>query len=441
MRRLELSLPAVLAVTAMCGCAVGGDDNEQHAAASSPGATSSKHSPAVTSAELMQHLRALQHIANRNHGTRAAGTAGYAASADYVAARLEDAGWTVTRQPVPFANFRLHRASLFVGGRRLTRARDFQVMSYSGSGHATGRLRDVGLGCAQSDFKGLRRGEIPLAERGQCFNHDRATNAERAGARAIVVWSTASKRGVPSGTLGTPGIPIPVVVASNRALGPHPAGTTASVTVRGTWTRRRTENVIAETPGGSGDRVVMAGGHLDSVPGGPGIDDNGTGVATLLESAEAIGPNPPGAKVRLVFWGAEELGLLGSRYYVTSLDKAGLDGIAAYLNFDMVGSPNAVPAVYADGNARLARVLRRASGRRLKAETVGQSSDHTYFQIRGVPVNGLYTGASEPGPGGRPRDPCYHLACDTTRNVNRPVLLRMGRTAARALERLSRQAK
>ena len=169
-------------------------------------------------------------------------------------------------------------------------------MSYSGSGHATGRLRDVGLGCALGDFSGLRRGEIPLAERGECFNHDKAANAERAGARAIVLWANASRRGVPSGTLGRPGIGIPVVVASNLSLGAHPGGKTARVTVRATSTAAAAPtNVIAETPGGSGDRVAMAGGHLDSVPGGPGIDDNGSGVATLLESAETIGPKPPGA--------------------------------------------------------------------------------------------------------------------------------------------------
>ena len=219
--RLGSSLPFAVAVTVVCGCAISGAYDSQQAAVAAPSAQSS---PAITSPELAQHLRALQRIADRNHGTRAAGTPGYAASADYVAARLEDAGWTVTRQVVPFANFRLHRASLAVGGRRLTRAHDFQVMSYSGSGHATGRLRDVGLGCALGDFSGLRRGEIPLAERGDCFNHDKAANAERAGARAIVLWANASRRGVPSGTLGRPGIGIPVVVASNLSLGAHPGG-------------------------------------------------------------------------------------------------------------------------------------------------------------------------------------------------------------------------
>jgi aminopeptidase S len=181
----------------------------------------------------------------------------------------------------------------------------------------------------------------------------------------------------------------------------------------------------------------MAGAHLDSVAGGPGINDNGSGTATLIEAAEAIGPHPPGARVRLAFWAAEELGLLGSRHYVNSLDREEKKAIRAYLNFDMVGSPNPVPGVYTDGDARLAKVLSRAVGTRLGGALAGANSDHTFFQLAGIPINGLYTGSDEAGPGGRARDPCYHLACDRLPNVNRRVLVRMARAAAHALERLS----
>ena len=199
--------------------------------------------------------------------------------------------------------------------------------------------------------------------------------------------------------------------------------------------------MIAETPGGNPDHVVVAGGHLDSVAGGPGIDDNGSGVATLIEAAEAIGPNPPGAKVRVGFWAAEELGLLGSRRYVRSLGRADRDRIDAYLNFDMVGSPNPVPAVYGDGDPDLAQVLRDADGGKLGEVTVGAASDHVFFELARIPVNGLYTGSSEAGPGGKPRDPCYHLACDAVDNVDRAVLLRMAKTTAAALGALSERHK
>ncbi|HKP20338.1 MAG TPA: M20/M25/M40 family metallo-hydrolase [Thermoleophilaceae bacterium] len=439
-----LPLPVILGVLALGGCP--GDDDGAGGTTSpaerTDTAAAAPPSPAITRSELREHLAALQRIADRNGGTRAAGTPGYDQSADYVAARLEDAGWRVTRQDVPFTYWRLGDATLTVGGRELTRADDFQVLSYSGSGRATGDLRDVGLGCDAGDFDGLESGEIPLVERGECFSRVKARNAERAGARALVIQEEVkSRRGVPSATLAAQGIGIPVVEASTEALGTGADGARAAVDVDAASRAGRAQNVIAETPGGNAGHVIMAGGHLDSVAGGPGIDDNGSGDATLIEAAEAIGPDPPGARVRLGFWAAEELGLAGSRRYVRSLDRAERDRIDAYINLDMVGSPNPVPDVYSDGDRELAHVLREADGGRLGEVSTGGASDHTYFDLAGIPVNGLYTGSSESGPGGKPRDPCYHLACDTVDNVDLPMLLRMARTIAAALRTLSERHK
>jgi Zn-dependent M28 family amino/carboxypeptidase len=419
----------LLAVAALAGCDSGGGSEPE---------PQPRPAPAITSKELTGHLAALQRIADANGGNRSAGTHGYDASADYVAARLSDAGWKVTRQPVPYGYFRLDDASLTVGGRRLERAKQFQVLSYSGSGRAVGRLRAAGTGCSEDDYAGLGPSDIPLVDRGICFFRDKARNAERAGARALVVSEVVrTRRGVPSGTLAGTGVGIPVVLVSLGALGGYPEGAPATVAVDAVSRRGRTENVVAETPGGSADRVVMAGAHLDSVAGGPGINDNGSGVATLIEAAEAIGPRPQGAKVRLGFWAAEELGLVGSREYVRSLDGDQRRRIRAYLNLDMLGSPNPVPQLYRDGDPQLARVLRRSAAGPLGGIAAGESSDHAPFEAAGIPVNGLYTGSTERGPGGRPRDPCYHLACDTLHDVNRAVLLRIARATARALRTLS----
>jgi Zn-dependent M28 family amino/carboxypeptidase len=257
----------------------------------------------------------------------------------------------------------------------------------------------------------------------------------------LVSAETASRRGLYSGTLAGPGIRIPVVIASTRALGDVADGAEVAVNVDADSEERTTENVIAETPGGTPEHVVMAGGHLDSVRGGPGINDNGSGVAALIELAEAVGAEPPGARVRLAFWGAEELGLVGSRHYVESLDRAERRLIRGYLNFDMVGSPNAVPEVYVDGNPALARLLRRVTPGRLGSASAGTGSDHAPFKAAGLAIGGLYTGGPEPARGGRPRDPCYHLSCDTARNVDRSTLLRMARAAAESVEALSERHK
>ena len=423
-------LPVLLVAALLAGCD-SGEDGEPAPEPAPP--------RAITEAELGEHLNALQEIADGNNGIRAAGTSGDRDSVDYVAERLRAAGWRVHLQPVRFPYFDLRRASVSIRSRRQRQGRDFQVLSYSGAGGANGQLRRLDSGCEADEYSGLGTGDVPLVSRGVCFFREKALNAQRAGATALVVVDESpTERGVPSGTLAVPGIQIPVVLVADSVARD---GARVAVDVEADSGRRVTHNVIAETPAGGGDRVVMAGGHLDSVRGGPGINDNGSGTALLIEAAEAIGPNPPGARVRLAFWGAEELGLLGSRHYVRSLDRAERRRIDAYLNFDMVGSPNAVPEYYADGDERLGRVLRRAAGRPLGGVSVGGASDHAPFMEAGIPVNGLYTGASERGPGGRPRDACYHLACDTVARVNRQVLLRMARAAAEALEQLSAQAK
>jgi Zn-dependent M28 family amino/carboxypeptidase len=233
----------------------------------------------------------------------------------------------------------------------------------------------------------------------------------------------------PSATLGAPGIEIPVLAVgatAGRELGPQ-----VELEVDAASERRRTVNVLAETVAGSGDRVVMAGGHLDSVPAGPGINDNGSGTAALLEVADALGGRAPGAQVRLAFWGAEELGLIGSRRYVNELDPEEREDIAAYVNLDMVGSPEPAQGVYSDADREIEQLLRRLVGPGAEEENAGGNSDHAPFQRAGIPVGGLFTGAGEP------HDPCYHRACDDLDNIDMPVLVQMARAAGEAVERLS----
>jgi Iap family predicted aminopeptidase len=358
-----------------------------------------------------------------------------------VAARLAEAGWLVRRHAVRVRYFEVRSAVLGLAGRRLRRPRHFQVASYSGSGRARGRLVRVSDGCAQSGFAGVGPGEIPVAEVGGCLFRTMARNAQRQGARALLVLApVSSSRGVGAGTLASPGIRIPVVFVSPRVIAATGEGAAVRVRVDARSGVRRNDNVVAETPAGSGERVVMAGGHLDSVEAGPGINDNGSGVATLIELAEAIGPEPPGARVRVGFWAAEELGLVGSSEYVASLSRAERRRIAAYVNFDMVGSPNAVPELYAGADRGIARLLRRVWDGRLGAADIAGASDHAPFERAGIPVNGLYTGSSERGRGGRPRDPCYHLPCDRLGNVSPRVLLKVAGAAAEAMAELSRRS-
>ena len=203
-------------------------------------------------------------------------------------------------------------------------------------------------------------------------------------------------------------------------------------------------NVIAELKGKNDGNVVMSGAHLDSVPAGPGINDNGSGSAALLELAEQLGNFKPENTLRLAWWGGEEAGLLGSTAYVEDLSQAELDRIALYMNYDMIGSPNYVQMVYDANESTFPAPVAVPPGstaiERLyeqyytlvdepydDAEFSGRS-DYQAFIENGIPSGGLFTGAEERktaeqqaiwgGTTGAQFDPCYHLVCDTVGNFN-----------------------
>ncbi|MFD7240851.1 M28 family metallopeptidase [Streptomyces massasporeus] len=211
-------------------------------------------------------------------------------------------------------------------------------------------------------------------------------------------------------------------------------------------------NLIADWPGGDTSQVVMAGSHLDSVSSGAGINDNGSGSAAVLETALAVSraQYKPTKHLRFAWWGAEELGLVGSRYYVNRLTTGDRSRIGAYLNFDMIGSPNPGYFVYDDDPAieKTFKDYFGGIGVPTEIETEGDGrSDHAPFKSAGVPVGGLFTGASRTmtaaqaakwgGTSGRAFDRCYHSSCDTTANINDTALNRNSDALAYAVWELS----
>jgi Iap family predicted aminopeptidase len=350
-----------------------------------------------------------------------------------VAKRLRAAGYRVRLQDVPFPIFRERsRPRLEVGGRRIP----VRSLSYSPPGRVRAALARAGCGCRSADFDSAR-GRIALVERGVCTFRVKARLAQAAGARALVVGDRGGES-APSGSLARPGIRIPAVAAG--AAGPALRGQ-ALMVVDTVAETRRTRNVIAERPGPPARRVAMLGAHLDSVREGPGINDNGSGVASALALAEQLRDR---RGLRFGFWGAEELGLYGSRRYVDSLGGAERRRIAGYINLDMVGSPNPVRYVYGEGPVReaLEQALRR---RKLAFDeiTIGASSDHAPFEDAGISVGGVYSGSDERksarqaraygGRAGRPLDACYHRRCDTLDRVDEKVLAELANVAGRAL--------
>ncbi|RBM24232.1 M28 family peptidase [Streptomyces sp. PT12] len=401
---------------------------------------------AVSAEGAMRHLAAFQRIADGADGTRAAGTPGHERSARYAGDLLEEAGYDVTYQRFDFP----YREAVT---QRLTalgpEPRDIPVraLTYTAStppGGVEAELAPAGTGCAAEDFDPAdHRGRIALIERGTCTFAQKEANAAHAGARgALVVNNTP---GVLSGSLGGPDdSAIPV-----GGLSREDGATLADAVERGETVevrleleelseRRETFNVLAESPGGDPDHTVMAGAHLDSVPAGPGINDNGSGSAGVIETALRLAEADPRGRhphrVRFALWSAEEFGLLGSEHYVDGLSKEERDAIAVYLNFDMIGSPNhgnfvheGTPGVAADITAFLGD-----RGETARPAALDGRSDYAPFVAAGIPVGGTFTGAEGiksdedaevwGGEAGEPHDPCYHAACDTLENVSRAAL-------------------
>ncbi len=432
---------------------------------------------AVSVEGIVEHLQAFQEIADANGGTRASGTPGYDASVAYVVERLEAAGYDVTVQTFPFPFFQalspgeLERIS--PSPEVYAPETDFLTAVFSGSGDVTATIQatnDIVIppgaeagtstsGCEPEDFAGFVAGNIALIQRGTCTFEEKVANAIAAGASAVIIFNEGQEGRTDATpvTLGNP-VTIPVVFTS-FAVGEelYNLSQTQEVVVRvATDTiseTRETSNVIAELPGERDDRTVVVGAHLDSVPEGPGINDNGSGSAMILEIAEEMAALEiePTNTVRFIWFGAEEAGLLGSEYYVSQLTKAERKDIAVMLNFDMVASPNYVRFVYdgdagpaGSGNVEDVFLDYFASvGLPVEPTAFDGRSDYGPFIERGIPAGGLFTGAEEiktageeevyGGMAGIAYDPCYHQACDTIENINEEVLEQMADAASHAI--------
>jgi len=400
-------------------------------------------------------------IATDNGGLRTAGTAGYEASVQYVAEQLREMGYSVEVPEFEMATYlELPGGTVGVdGGPTFETGDDFKAMIYSASGDFSAAVTPVGFddgqngGCDAADFDGFVAGTIALAPPGSCFRRQVVLNAVAAGAVALVVSYPQYAQGEPRRpTLLSPdGIDIPVLSATGEVgetlQTAAEDGSQVHISVTTEIGQAMVHNVIAESHG-IAERVVMLGGHLDGVHDGPGINDNGSGPAALLEIARVLAEERPWARVRFAFWGGEEFGLLGSGAYVDGLEADGRAEIAAYLNFDMLGSLNAVPIVYDSPDAApgsvaigdfLVEYLVRADmgGQRID---IGASSDHAPFQEAGIPSGGIFSGASEVktaaqaaafgGAANAPMDACFHLACDTLENVNVESVALFARAAA-----------
>jgi Zn-dependent M28 family amino/carboxypeptidase len=426
---------------------------------------------AVSADAIIDRLEALQAVADANGGNRAAGTPGYEASAQYVEEQLRAAGYDPIRQPFSYDQFVLSDTALeqvTPNPAVYVDQSDFSTMSYSGSGDVTAPVTAVDInlagdrastsGCEAADFASFTPGNIALIQRGTCAFRIKVDNAAAAGAAGVIVFNQGNvvpgddRVGLVSGTLDAPLATIPAVGAT-FALGEELAGLsglTMRLLVEAEVETIDSFNILADT-GGREDRTVIVGAHLDSVGNGPGINDNGSGTAAILETAIQIAKSgdEPTNRVRFAFWGGEEDGLVGSDFYASQLTKRQIKDHAVNLNFDMVASPNFARFVYdgdgsafgttgPNGSAQIEKVFLdyfASQGLETAPTEFDGRSDYFGFINAGIPAGGLFTGAEGiktaeeaeiyGGTAGEPYDACYHLACDTIDNVNALALEQM----------------
>lgn len=408
-----------------------------------------------------KHLKRFQQIADSAGGNRAAGTIGYDASAAYVYNQLKKYGYDVRFEPFTFRYIETQAEKLSVVS---PAPRDIKVhaLDYTKS-TPVGGLRanlaavpvDATSGCEPGDYAaGAFTGKIALVKRGGCTFFQKQETAAQAGAVGVVVWNNVP--GEMGGTLGADGtvkLPVGGVTQAEgealvAALGAGPVE--VNLEVRQLQQVRTTHNVIAETRHGNAANTVMLGSHLDGVQAGPGINDNGSGSAGLLEVAEELAKaeKRPANKVRLAWWGAEENGLLGSEAYVAGLSSLGRKEIKLYLNFDMIASPNYGLFVYdgddsdgvgagpgPEGSAQLERDITSFMDRKgiphEGTDFTGRSDYGPFIEV-GIPAGGTFTGAEVVktaaqaakfgGTAGQAYDPNYHGKGDDITNISLKAL-------------------
>ncbi|GAO19286.1 hypothetical protein UVI_02063420 [Ustilaginoidea virens] len=406
---------------------------------------------ANTDNRLRNVLWNLNKIANDNGGNRAFGTPGYKASLDFIlerAVRRFGKHMDTYLQPFNHLFHRVNRIQL-----QGPDGNDVYVVSlmYNPAtplpGGLSGELVNIpvddvrGSGCFEDQWAGIdARGKIALVKRGICAFADKAKLAQGHGAIAVVFYNNAPGKQYGSATLGAANVGklIPsglVPLEDGQAwMGRLSQGEKLAVTlvVDTTSETRPSWNIISETKEGDPNNVVMLGAHLDSVLAGPGINDDGSGTAALVEIMGSFKKYKGFRnKVRFAWWGAEESGLVGSLHYGSKLTEAEADKIRFYFNYDMIGSPKPSYTVYADNDAHRVGAsplldYLKAKGKPAETKKFGTSSDYVAFLKLGIPSSGLFTGA------GAPADACYHLACDTTDNIDWDAITVNTRAAARA---------
>jgi peptidase M28-like protein len=396
------------------------------------------------------HMARFQSIADSHGGDRAATTEGYEASAVYVEETLREAGYNVRRQYFPWKTPLFEKNLVQVIGHEFP----LRSLPLVGSnvpkapeGGITGQIRvPLNDGCFATDWENQLPGMVALfAVSATCNLTTQLHTAKAQGAAAALVFIESDVDGLLMAHVGDAEdmiVGASIYESAARALIDAAAigRVDVLVDIAVGWEQSESFNVIADLGVGrpGAEATFMAGAHLDSVPGGAGINDNASGAAVLLEAALTLAGKPIRTPVRFAWWGAEETGLVGSMFYVKDLQENNPDelaGLSGYLNLDMIASPNYIIGMHGTPDSPIRTALENALAKVGTAwvEAGGNGgSDFIGFEMAGVPYAGLSSGASGlktaeeadlfGGIAGAAYDPNYHSPNDRLININYSAL-------------------
>lgn len=471
---MKLRTKTWLAVTAATGLALGGFSPALAAGNAGP----TEHTDmGVTGDAVMDHLQKISDIStsHSDEGFRALGTPGYEESVEYVEQTLEATGaFDVERQAFEVDNQTFGEVAVSVDGEKLevtpasyTEGTEEPLSDLSVALPVDDDYSDLDggqLGCAASDFDDSAEGALVLVARGTCSFGEKTQAATDAGAAAVILYNndTSAPDEALNATLGervengAPTVGVSYNVGNDLLTKIEGAAEgeplLADFTLETEYTTSTTWNVIAETKAGDHDNVQMFGAHLDGVAEGPGANDNGSGSAALLASAEALAEQPTEADnaIRFGWWAAEEVGLVGSTHYVENLGESELAKVKSYMNFDMIGSDNYIVGTLdsngsdvpipdgvnvPEGSAELEEIFTDYFAD-IDQPNIGTDfsgrSDYQAFIDNGIPSSGLFSGADGTkteqeaewfgGTVGDKHDTNYHQPTDTIENVSQESL-------------------
>jgi Peptidase family M28/PA domain len=386
--------------------------------------TPSKLVECIKTADLWNHMQAFQAIADANpgpdgHPSRNSGEPGYKASVDYVARLMTKAGYNVTIQTYKFFYFAFTGIPLF--SEISPTPHDYVLADEWGPGQSTGTttadlqpargiiipptpLSSSTSGCTAADFSGFVPGRIALIQRGGCNFGVKVINAQAAGATGVIIFNEGNpgRTGLLVGSLvdaaGNRFVPtIPVAFTTfdvgdnlltqyQEAVQGGTALPVMNISVQGVSNPNADDyNVIAESKGGDKNHVLVVDAHLDAIF-GAGMLDNASGSATILDIAQMMKNVNPLNKLRFIWFGGEELGLLGSAYYVNNLSSTEASHIGYDLDADVLATPNYVVGVLDPAGVDLfgRTVTATFPNRVYKPSTIARDQAINYFNSIGL---------------------------------------------------------